>query len=96
MRIVVRPLCVVSVSMALLCSVGCLGSFQTESQRREAERQRRDDADSAAGKLGKVAHSVAVQSGKAANAVGRDLSKAARQAHAGWQEAAQQDKKKQQ
>jgi hypothetical protein len=75
------------IALALLSLAGCIGSGQNQEQRRA-------DANSAAGKLGKAAHSVAVQSGKAANAVGKDLGKMAREARAGWQEAAQQDKTK--
>jgi hypothetical protein len=82
-----RKILCLPLALALLSLAGCLGSGQGEDQKRA-------DANSAAGKVGKAAHAVAVQSGKAASAVGKDLSKMARQAHAGWQEASQQDKAK--
>ena len=71
----------------LLPVAGCLSSNQSESQKHA-------DANTPAGKVGKAAHAVAVQSGKAANALAKDLGKAAREARAGWQEAAEQDKEK--
>ncbi|MCU1292017.1 MAG: hypothetical protein JWP08_867 [Bryobacterales bacterium] len=82
-----RKMLCLPVALALLPLAGCVGSGQGEDQKRA-------DANSAAGKVGKAAHAAAVQSGKAASAVGKDLSKMARQAHAGWQDAAQQEKAK--
>lgn len=81
-----KLLCV-PLALALLFPTACVRS-------RESESQRNADANSPAGKLGKAAHAVAVETGKAADVIGRDLDKAARQAHAGWQQAAQQEKEK--
>jgi hypothetical protein len=61
---------------------------------RETPEQRRDDANTAAGKVGQAAHKVAVEAGKASRAVGRELDKAAHDAHEGWKEAARKDQKK--
>jgi len=61
---------------------------------RETPEQRRDDANSPAGKIGQAAHKAAVEAGKASRAVGRELDKAAHDAHEGWKEAARKDQKK--
>jgi hypothetical protein len=53
--------------------------------------ERREDANSAAGKVGQAAHKVATEAGKATRAVGRQLDKAAHDAHEGWKEAARKD-----
>ena len=72
---------------ALLTLGGCTRSTESASQRHA-------DANTPAGKFGKAAHTVAVHTEKAARAAGRELGKAAHQAHAGWNEAASQDKDK--
>lgn len=69
---------------ALLLLSGCSTSTESESQRRS-------DANSAAGKLGQAAHSVAVHTERAAKVAGRKLDKAAHQAHEGWEESARKD-----
>jgi hypothetical protein len=61
---------------------------------RETPEQRRDDANTAAGKVGQAAHKVAVEAGKASRVIGRELDKAAHDAHEGWKEAAKKDQKK--
>ncbi len=58
---------------------------------RETTEERRQDANTAAGKVGQAAHKVAVEAGKASRAVGRQLDKAAHDAHEGWKEAARKD-----
>jgi len=52
------------------------------------------DPDSAAGKAGKAAHTVAKESGKLAAEAGKALKHAGRDAAAGWKEASQDDKKR--
>lgn len=69
-----------------LVTCGC-GPTQTD-------RQREADANSAAGKAGKAAHTAAVKAGAAATVVGRKLEKAAHQAHEGWKEAARENRAK--
>ena len=61
---------------------------------RETPEQRREDANTAAGKVGQAAHKVAVEAGKASRVIGRELDKAAHDAHEGWKEAARKDQKK--
>ena len=68
---------------AMLSVSGCTST--------ESEAQRHADANSAAGKLGQAAHSVAVHAEKAAKVAGRKLDKAAHQAHEGWEESARRD-----
>jgi hypothetical protein len=74
--------------MAVLAILSACSSPQSQT-----ERQRQ--ANTPAGKVGQVAHKVAVEAGKASQQIGRELNKAARDAHAGWKEAArkEQDKK---
>ena len=66
--------------------------FSSCTAPRESETQRRADADSAAGKAGKAAHTVAIKTEKAAAIAEKKLAHAAHQAHEGWKEAARQDK----
>ncbi len=60
---------------------------------RETPQQRRDDANTPAGKVGQAAHKVAVEAGKASRAVGRQLDQAAHDAREGWKEAGRKDQK---
>jgi hypothetical protein len=88
---------IVRLSKRLLTSVfviSALVSLGGCSRTSESPQQRQADANSAAGKVGKAAHRVAVETQKAADAAGRKLAKAAHQAHEGWKEAAQEDKAK--
>jgi hypothetical protein len=75
------------VSAALALS-GC--GYQSEADR---ERQR-EESNTAAGKTGKAAYKVGKEVGKVARQAGHELRKAAGQAHAGWKEAAQEDRVK--
>jgi type IV secretory pathway TrbL component len=70
-----------------LALVSCIGSNQSAAERQQ-------DADTAAGKAGKAAHSIAKEGEKAARAAGKKLAEAARQAHAGWEEAAREERQK--
>ena len=63
---------------------------------RESTTEQQRNADKLPGKDGKVAHSVAQQSSKVTAAAGRGLAQAAREAHDGWRQAAQDDKKRKQ
>ncbi len=72
--------------LAVLALAGC-GS-------RESPEQRREDANTPAGKVGQAAHKAATAADKAGRVVARKLEKAAHDAHAGWNEAASKDKSK--
>lgn len=78
----------------LLVVVAALTCSSCGNSRDEAA-QRQRDANTAAGKAGKVAYGVAKETGKAAKVVGRKLAEAAHDAHEGWKEASSQDKSKQ-
>ncbi len=56
--------------------------------------QRHVEANTPAGKAGKVAHEVVKEAGKAAAVAGRELKKSAHEAREGWKEAAREDKAK--
>ncbi len=56
--------------------------------------QRRDDANTPAGKVGQAAHKAAVEVDKAGRVVGKKLGKAAHDAKEGWKEAARNDSSK--
>ncbi len=58
---------------------------------RETEEQRRQEANTPAGKLGQVAHKAAVEVDKAGRVIGRQLDKAAHDAREGWKEDARKD-----
>jgi hypothetical protein len=60
---------------------------------RESAEERQRDANTVAGKTGKVAYSVAKESGKIAKEAEKKLGEAAHQAHEGWKEAAKEDHK---
>ena len=61
----------------------------------EADRERqREQSNTAAGKTGKAAYKVGKEVGKVAREAGRELRKAAGEAHAGWKEAAREDRAK--
>jgi hypothetical protein len=60
---------------------------------RESAAERQRDANTVAGKTGKVAYSVAKESGKIAKEAEKKLGEAAHQAHEGWKEAAAEDRK---
>jgi len=72
--------------------IGALLGLGACTRSSESAKQRHEDANSAAGKLGKAAHTVAVHTEKAAQVAGRKLAKAAHQAHEGWKEAASESK----
>jgi hypothetical protein len=76
--------CLATISFVALLSLGGCGY-------RETPQEHRQDANSAAGKVGQAAHKVAVEAGKATRAVGRQLDKAAHDAHEGWKEAERKD-----
>jgi hypothetical protein len=78
------------IALLALCSglSACLGSGESSTERQK-------NADTVAGKMGKMAHSLAQQSSKATAAAGRGLAQAAREAHDGWRQASQEEKKKQ-
>ena len=76
---------------AAALSLATLLSVSACTTSTESDAQRRSEANSAAGKLGQAAHSVAVHTEKAAKVVGRKLDKAAHQAHEGWEESARKD-----
>ncbi len=65
---------------------GC-SPHQTAEQRREA-------ANTPAGKVGQAAHRVSVEAGKASQAIGRQLGQAAREAREGWKEDARKQRAK--
>jgi hypothetical protein len=81
----------VTASTFLLISLTGLGACISHENSAQSER----DANSAAGKAGKMAHKAAKEAGKAAREAGRELGQAARQAKAGWDEAAREDNAKQ-
>jgi hypothetical protein len=56
--------------------------------------QRKRDANTPAGKAGKVAYGVAKETGKAAKVVGQKIAEAAHDAHEGWKQASSEDKNK--
>jgi hypothetical protein len=58
------------------------------------EAQREHDANTVAGKAGKVAYGVAKETGKAAKVVGHKMAEAAHDAHEGWKAASAEDKDK--
>lgn len=64
---------------------------------RNSESGKRDDRErgGVAFHVGEAAHAVAKESGKAAVAAGKELSKGAKEAHRGWQNAAQKEKERQ-
>jgi hypothetical protein len=80
-----------TISAFLFMSMAILGACISHQDSAQNER----DANSAAGKVGKIAHKAAKQAGKAAREAGREVGEAARQAKAGWDEAAREDKAKQ-
>jgi hypothetical protein len=81
----------VTTNTILLIGLATLGGCISRENSAQSER----DANSAAGKAGKIAHKAAKEAGKAAREAGRELGQAARQAKAGWDEAAREDKAKQ-
>ncbi len=82
-----RPRSLVAVLFAgLMLLSGCSGH--------ESEQQRRNDANTPAGKMGQTAHKMAVEADKAAQVAKRKLDKAAHDAREGWNEDAQKDKDK--
>jgi hypothetical protein len=62
--------------------------------RHESTSQRRDEANTPAGKVGQAAHTVAKGTGKVLKEAGKEIGKAAHQAKEGWNEAAREDKAK--
>jgi type IV secretory pathway TrbL component len=87
------------VNMILLAGVLLLPAACTRSQEHSG------DADSAAGKSGKVAYTLSKKTAKAAKEIGREseeaakvierkTAEAARDAHKGWKDAAEEDKAK--
>lgn len=58
---------------------------------RETREQEHREANTPAGKVGQVAHKMAVQADKAGHAIGQQLEKGAHDAHEGWKEDAQKD-----
>ncbi len=60
----------------------------------ESARQRQEEANTPAGKVGKAAHEVAREAGKAATFAGQKLDKAAHQAREGWEESEREDRAK--
>jgi hypothetical protein len=68
--------------------------FLTSCAPHETQLQRRDEANTPAGKLGQAAHKAAVQADKAGRVIGKKLSEAAHDAHEGWKEDARKDKQK--
>lgn len=60
----------------------------------ETPEERRRAANTAAGKLGQVAHKAATEADKAGKVIGRQLKQAAHDAHEGWKEDARKDQSK--
>jgi len=60
----------------------------------ETPEQRRQAANTAAGKLGQAAHKAATEADKAGRVIGRQLKQAAHDAHEGWKEDARKDQSK--
>lgn len=58
----------------------------------ETQLQRRDDANTPAGKVGQAAHRAAVEADKAGHVIGKKLEQAAHDAHEGWKEDARKQK----
>jgi hypothetical protein len=75
-----------TLAAAILFSTGCTSG--------ESAEQRHRDANSVAGKVGQVAHKAAVQTDKAGRVIGRKLEKAAHDAHEGWKEDSQRERKR--
>jgi hypothetical protein len=73
--------------IGVLSTSACMRSTQSE-------RERRDAANSPAGKVGQAAHKAADEAGKVMKAAGRELGKAAHEAHEGWKEAGRQEKER--
>lgn len=74
-------------SFGAILSVSCGHSPNDEAQREH-------DANTVAGKAGKVAYGVTKETGKAAKVVGHKMAEAAHDAHEGWKAASAEDKEK--
>ncbi len=60
----------------------------------ETSEQRRQAANTPAGKLGQAAHKAATEADKAGKVIGRQLKQAAHDAREGWKEDARKDQSK--
>jgi hypothetical protein len=60
----------------------------------ESQLQRRDDANTPAGKVGQAAHKASVEADKAGRVIGQKLQQAAHDAHEGWKEDQRKQKDK--
>ena len=69
-------------------------SFGACSRKRDAERERTRQDQTAGEKSGRAAHWASKRAEKAVKSAARDLGKAAQQAHQGWNEAAREDRAK--
>ncbi len=76
----------------IIAALGTLLMCACGNSQDEAARKR--DADTPAGKAGKVAYGVAKETGKAAKVAGQKIAEAAHDAHEGWKQASSEDKNK--
>ena len=75
--------------IALFLTIGLLAACG----HRESAEERQREANTVAGKTGKVAYGIAKESGKVAKEAEKKIGEAAHQAHEGWKEAAAEDHK---
>lgn len=82
-----RPSFVLLIFITGFLMLGGCGPHETAEQRREA-------ANTPAGKLGQAAHRATVEANKASEVIRRQLGQAAHDARAGWKEDAQKQRAK--
>jgi hypothetical protein len=70
--------------VASLMTLSACGPHESTEERRQA-------ADTPAGKLGQAAHRATVEADKAGRVIGRELRQAAHDARAGWKEDARKE-----
>ena len=81
-------------NIALIGTLAVGGCSFNKSSSPEAERQRKQDADTAAQKAGRAAHKIATESEEAAKKAGREIKKAAQEMKEGWKEAEREERAK--
>jgi hypothetical protein len=79
-----------SLAFAMLAATLLTGLACTDP---ETPARRHHEANTPAGKVGQAAHKLSVEADKAGRVVGRQLQHAAHDAHEGWKEADQRDRK---
>ncbi len=77
----------------MIIAVMLLGAFSSGcSRRRDAERERARQDQTAGEKAGRAAYWASKRAEKAIKGAARDVGKAAKQAHEGWSEAEREDR----